>query len=530
MSISEKTFGSPQPATAQQNIVTVIKGSGIKISGLLFENVMRFALGVILARWMGAEQYGLYNLGTSTFYVINGLAMLGFSPAVIRYVSIYNSRRDEAGVRGVIQVGLSIPLTIAVIIGMALVVFADAIAWFFFEEPALAPILKIVGWSIPINIFIAVLTSVMEGFKEFKKNAIAQFFLQSLTKLLLTVALAFTGLTALKAMVAHSLSVVIVALVFIYLVHQIFPLNKSWGAARRNFKEMFRFSLPIYGSNLLHLLGGQLQTLLVGALGSVTGVGIFVVASRVNILGEVVHQGINTTTMPIVSELYDRGDRQQLGHFYQLITKWIFAFNLPNFLIILLFSRPLLSIFGEEFTTGSLVLIILACSSLVDAATGINSVMISMSGNTWLNTVNSAVILILRLSLAFILIPQYGAVGAAIGLASTSIVLNIMRTVEVFMLARLWPYDRNFVKPILAGLAAAAVGGGLSYYVLPGANLVNAIINSIFLMITYVAVTVALGLSVEDKLILGRLRQRYLRLWSKRQKKTEQKDDYQSQV
>ena len=115
--------------------------------------------------------------------------------------------------------------------------------------------------------------------------------------------------------------------------------------------------------------------------------------------------------MPFVSELYDRGDRSQLAHFYQLVTKWIFAFNLPFFIIILLFSRPLLSIFGEEFTSGSLVLIILACSSLFDAATGINSVMISMSGNTWLNTVNSVVVLVLRLTLAFTLIPTYGAVG-----------------------------------------------------------------------------------------------------------------------
>jgi O-antigen/teichoic acid export membrane protein len=128
-------------------------------------------------------------------------------------------------------------------------------------------------------------------------------------------------------------------------------------------------------------------------------------------------------------------------------------------------------------------------------------------------------ILILRLTLAFLLIPQYGAVGAAIGLASTSIILNIIRTVEVFMLDRLWPYNRNFIKPILAGLAAAVVGAGLSYYILPGTNLINAIINSIFLLITYVAVTVALGLSAEDKLILGRIRQRYLRFWSKRQKK-----------
>src|SRR4029453_7381393 len=116
-------------------------------------------------------------------------------------------------------------------------------------------ILIVVGWSIPINIFIAVLTSVMEGFKEFKKNALAQFFLQSLTKLVLTVALAFTGLTALKAMVAHSISVLVVALVLIYLVHQLFPLTKSWNVARRNYREMFRFSLPIYGSNLIGLLG-----------------------------------------------------------------------------------------------------------------------------------------------------------------------------------------------------------------------------------------------------------------------------------
>jgi O-antigen/teichoic acid export membrane protein len=179
------------------------------------------------------------------------------------------------------------------------------------------------------------------------------------------------------------------------------------------------------------------------------------------------------------------------------------------FLSILLFPTQLLSILGDEFTIGSTGLIILSIGTMIDAATGINVAMITMTGNTWLNTINSLAAVGVGLFLAITLIPSYGMVGATTAITLSLAILNTVRTIEVFVLFRLSPYNRSFIKPITAGAAGAAVAYLLSQTLFTGPSLINALINILFLMMTYVAVTFLLGLSPEDQAVLNRLQSRF---------------------
>ena len=60
-----KTSSSANPSLTHAkatNIVSAAKGSGVVFMGRLFEYAGRFLLGVMLARFMGAGQYGIYAL------------------------------------------------------------------------------------------------------------------------------------------------------------------------------------------------------------------------------------------------------------------------------------------------------------------------------------------------------------------------------------------------------------------------------------------------------------------------------------
>ena len=326
-----------------------------------------------------------------------------------------------------------------------------------------------------------------------------------LVKLILVIALVMLGLNAMNMMAVHVMGELIGCLVLLYFLHQVFPLFRSWRTARYQAKEMIRFCLPLYGSNLLGLFGGNLQTLLLGTLSTITSVGFFTVALRVNLLTGILQGGINLSAMPIVSMLYSQGEYKQLGDFYQITTKWLLAINLPFFLISVFFAKPILSIFGDDFIPGATILIILSCGSLVDAATGINSGMISMTGNTWLNTLNTAILLILSIVFILLLIPSLGAVGAAITTAACLSILNLVRTLEVFLLFRLLPYNKSFIKPIIAAMAAAVVTFVLGRWGFVESSLINAGFSAVLLLAIYLGVTLALGLSEADRAVLVRL-------------------------
>ncbi len=181
---------------------------------------------------------------------------------------------------------------------------------------------------------------------------------------------------------------------------------------------------------------------------------------------------------------------------------------MPLFLIVLLFSKPILSIFGEDFVAGSTALVILSCGSLVNAATGINSVVIAMTGNTWLHTVNAIITLTVNLALSLLFIPSMGVIGAAIAQAGCWSVLNLARTLEIFILLRLLPYNKNFIKPVVAAVVAVVAAYAMAQWIFVGSNLVSTVVNIGCLMTVYAAMILVLGLSEEDRTVLVHLRGR----------------------
>lgn len=86
---TQPTSASHPLSSDDANILTAAKGSGITFIGTLFEYVGRFVLGILLARFMGADQYGLYSLALTTQSILVGIVLLGLGASVVRYVSLH---------------------------------------------------------------------------------------------------------------------------------------------------------------------------------------------------------------------------------------------------------------------------------------------------------------------------------------------------------------------------------------------------------------------------------------------------------
>jgi len=499
------------PSISQQSTLTAAKGSGLLFVGTLIQYGIRFILGIVLARFLGAAEYGLYSLTDSIFAITVGISLLGMDTALVYFVSIYAGRQDKKTLWQIIQIGLGVPLAISITAGIIVFISADLVAVTLFNQADLAPLLRVVSFAIPFGVLIAGIVAVTKGFKQMHYKVIVQDVSLSLMKLILTLLLAITGLTALKAMTAYSVATVGACVLLIYLFHRLFPLNQRPDLNREKFKQVARFSFPVYLSRLLDTFGPNLKTMLLGMLNTVASVGVFTVAMRIRMVGLAFHSSIVVMSMPIVSDLYGRKKFEELGRFYRTMTKWTFTFNLPIFLIVLLFPEALLSIFGSSFIVGSTALIILALGDLMNSATGICGVIVTMTGNTWLNTINSVVSLTLNLVLSILLIPDFGVVGVAVATAISVVIVNLLRLMQVFWLFRLLPYDITFVKPVLAGIVAMAVTWVTGNILFNNSGLFAVIFNIGLLLATFSGSILLLGLSQEDKVILQRFGNRLRR-------------------
>ncbi len=486
------------PSSFEQNIHAVARGGGMTFAGKLFLNLIRFAAALLLARILGADQLGLYSLSLSVLNISVGLALFGLDAAVVRFTAVMAGRKDEDGVWDSLQVGIGLSLVLSAILGTILYGLAFVIAENVFHEPRLAPLIQLASVFVPLLVLNDQLGNALKGFKQFDRAVVAQYVYQPVTRLILIGILALAGLDAAAAVITYGLASLTASVAMFVNLNRKFPLKRPIKISRQNFRDMLAYAFPVWLSGLMVRFQANVQALFLGTLGSMAGVGIFSVASQITTISGEFSSSINTTSKPVVAELHDRKDIRQMERLYQLTNKWVVMVQLPIFLVMLLFPKVLLSIFGEGYADGATALIILAVADFVNVSTGMGGVIIDMAGYARLKLFNSFVRLALYIILDYWLIPRWGLVGAALAVLVGEGGINLLRLLQVYLIFRILPFNASFAKPLVA-TAAALAGVILMNTWLPGdMNLLHAAIDTAVMFAVYAAVLLMLGLSEEE--------------------------------
>jgi O-antigen/teichoic acid export membrane protein len=494
------------------DVALAAKGGGILFAGRVFSWGARFLIAIMLARLIGVEQYGLYNIALTVATLGSAFSVIGLDSALIRYVAVFRRRSDRAGLLGTLQVAIGLPMLASVLAAIAVFALAGMLAREVIGDARLEPLFRIVALLVPALVANSVLAATLQGAQRIGWAVLAEGFGQPTLRFGLLLGFALFGLTAELAILASTLSALIISIVLLVFVQRQVSLAGITTGAERHSGSLLRFSLPVYFSNIVHTLGANLQTLLLGALSTVAAAGVFAVANQIMLVGSIFHSAIVQASMPIFAELHDGGDTKRLEHLYQTTSKWTLTLNLPFALMALVFPQALLGLFGPDFVDGTPALMILAIASLANAATGTSGAILDMTGHTQLKLLNSTVSVGLAIVLNLLFIPSLGVVGAAVAVLGAVSSVNLLRVGEVLWLVRVAPYDRSWGKPLFAGLAAGGAGLAVSRLLADQHLALQALTGIAVLMLSYILLLRWFGLSDDDRLILSRATRRFGRV------------------
>lgn len=495
--------------TFKHNMRTVAKGGGVIFTGKLFLDAVRFVTAFFLARLLGPKEYGMYSLALSATNICVGLALLGLDAALIRYVAVMVGRKDDESVWGTIQVGISVAMLLSVVTGTVLFGFAYPVADKAFHKASLAPLLQLAAVLIPVLTLSEVLASITKGFKRMDYPVIAQFVFQPVFRLIMILILALGGFDAFKAIITFGLADLSASIIMIYYLNRIYPLKRPLSPAKRDLKGLLAFSLPVWMSGLMVQFQSNLQAIVLGTMGSITGVGLFSIASQITAISGHFTSAINVSSKPIVAQLHDQKDMHQLGQIYQTANKWAVMVQLPIFLVMVIYPAALLSIFGNSYMQGASALIVLAIADLLNVGTGMGGIILDMTGHTRLKLINSILRLGIYLGLDLLLIPRWGLMGAAVAVMAGEGTVNLLRLIQVYMLFKLNPFNMGFIKPVIAAICAASGALLLKVWIPSDVNiLIRGALGSMVLLLIYTGVTYLLGFSQEEAFMLDGLRDR----------------------
>ncbi|WP_154402597.1 oligosaccharide flippase family protein [Nocardioides speluncae] len=481
------------------------RGGSLNLVGAVCQQAAQLLTIALIARMLGADDLGRYVLVYAVLMLLQLTALFGFRATLTRFIAMRLADDDGGRVRATIRFSLVVTTIAAVVLAVALALASGGFASVFHDDDMrLGFVLAAV--ALPAITLRDACLAATQGWRTQRDFTLIGWIGEPVARL---------ALTGLALAAGWGLEGAFLALVV-----------SSWGSAvaaaralRRKLKtvvrgtggtgdpgrrELLSFSFTSWGTTLASTGLIWAGTLMLGNLANTAAVGEYSVATRLVSLAVFVMAPINAAFAPQFAHLHHRGEIDELGSAYVAATGWIVRLSLPAFVVLLVFPRELLGLFGPGYVDAVAVTVLLAVGQLVNAISGPCGTLLNMAGRVRLNLVNNIVVLVLNIVLNLLLIPPYGIVGAAIAWTAALAVVNLARLVQVRLVLGIHPFRRVIAKAAAAAVLAA--GAALTVRALMSSGLGAAVVGSCVLVVVYAAVTLRLGLGQDERSALGALR------------------------
>jgi len=483
-----------------EHFSNVAKQTSINFIGRIANLGFSFITGILLARVLGPSLLGQYNLGNTVANFTANFTKIGFDQGLVRFIPRYKANNQEGKIKYLVVFSFLISAILSMLVGGVFYFYSDFLAIKLFNDVEMSGVLKITSFLIFVFTYYRLSSSILKGVKRVDFLTITSYIVVPITFLLSLLVLRKPDVYAVISarMISYSLGIILV--IFFILKKEKFMSGKI---EKINIKEYLSFSSPLLFIGLLYFLISHIDILMIGYFLESSDVGVYSVAVRIAGMAVFLLSASNTIFGPTISELTEKDQFKTLERLLKSISKIIFAFSLNFLLFVIIYNQEILTVFGEEYIVGGLVLIILTFGQFINASVGPTGTILIMSGKQKFEVFNSIAICLMNIILNIILIPRLGISGAAIATASSIVIINIFKVLEVYVLYKFHPYKKSFFKLIVFSILA-----GIVIFLFKDLN-INYIIKLIlavtFSMIINFGLIYKFGLEEDDQVIIDKV-------------------------
>ena len=451
----------------EQYLKKVSKGVAIVFFGLVISQFLGYLTRLVMVRFYGIEDYGLFTLGNAVLGIAVVVSMLGMHEAITRFVSFYSGKKDPDKVRAVIKSGIKLTLPVSILMALLIIAFSDVIANRFFDEPALGPLLWAFAAMVPLSVLFTNLISVLRGFQLMKYKVYFEDILKSVATLALFFAFFMMGFGIIGAVFSYLIGFVITISVALFVVLRKFPAIRAKTRKVSVNREMLMFAWPLMIAAYIKTVMSWTDTIVLGFFGMAFDVGLYNIAMPTAGIIFMVAVAFRLMLNPVLSELHAKENEGETRTVFRSTSKWIFAITFPMMLLFMLFPDNILGIlFGAEAMGASMPLVILTLGFFTLSFIGASSIMLFVIGKTRTIMANTIVATAVNFALNMALIPSMGIIGAAVATASSLILLSVLHIIFCYRHTRLQPVQKSYLKILVSGLVSVSLFYGLIKFVI----------------------------------------------------------------
>ena len=421
-------------ARRHQTSLARIIVAGMGLAGALHVSsvAVNFALTVVVARALRADDFGIYALSISNAQLLATLIGLGFPFAIVRFFPQYVAMNQFGHARGVarrLAMATYVSSAVFAVGGMSIVVVLSQLTWLEYRNVQL------------ITILLAALLCVANYQLELaraNKRLFAAYF-PSRVAWPGTVLVALGVLYLINARLgAATVLIVSAAILFVLLIGQ---HRFIWSKIQQTLGNMapiyetrywFRVALPLWFTTLGTTILSTSDVLMVGMLAGTQPAATYFAAKKLASLVGFPLLASNSIVAPLISEHFHANRRDSLETTLSYAAWLVFFPALLSAIALLSGGEFALQLFGETFISAWPALIVLVLGQLIDSSTGAVGYLVVLTGHQKVSVIIVTGAAALQISLGLLLIPEFGVFGASIANAVSLAGWNICLVLYVW--------------------------------------------------------------------------------------------------
>lgn len=382
-------------------------GQNLVVKGVAIP--MSFLCGVLLARFLGVDDYGLYAITISYIALACAGLVRAISVTVVKEMAAAITSGELEKINGVILISIAIILFSAGVLLVSESVLAESSYQFFDSFIEL----------IILTLAITLVGSMLRGLMRPTTGLFVEQALKPLIQCIIIITMASgvavaalnyqDGIDSLKG--SLYLSLVVGILILFYSAKRIIPIrgisiDKKWLIK----------SMP-----LLILLGYmqgfnvQLPIVMMSIFSENSEVAFFKVGMALPALIGMILVAVNVALGPRISSLIATNNWDEFNHLLRVSCSVVIAIVIPMIIFFILFSEIIiLNIFGSDYEKSSEIIFTLCVAQFVNCYFGPLILTLNMLNRETINIVAMLISIATSIISGYILIPDNGSYGAAL--------------------------------------------------------------------------------------------------------------------
>ena len=383
-----------------------------------------FISNVLLARMLGADEYGFYIYVLSWMFILALAGKFGLESASIRYVAAYKANKEWGLLRGYLRWSAQIATVCSITVAIA----GFSIVWLFREQERGLLLFFVSFVLLPFTVLLMIRSAALQGLKKVVMAQAPMFVLLPFLLVAGVFAIWLAGggeAGAVSAMIAHLGATLISLGLVLHFMRVSLPPEMANAGTEYRMAEWTRTAFSLLAISGFYVVIEQSDIIIVGLFHGNANSGIYAAANKV---ASLIASGlfiVNIIVAPMISQLYVTDNIAELKRVVRLAATFSCAFALPAVVTIFLFGGWIMELFGPRFSEGYVALLILTSGQLVNALAGSVSLFMTMTGNEKAMARIAGSCAVLNVVFNFVLIPPFGKEGAAISTACTVALWNV---------------------------------------------------------------------------------------------------------